>query len=106
MSYLQLPHPAARHSCVAFVLLLASASCSSLFARAPQKEEPKAPRFAIAAEVGTVGYGPAVVVTASKYFSATVAYTWFSYDYDFSDTDGDYNGKLKLSNFQAIANWH
>lgn len=68
--------------------------------------EPTISRFAIAAEAGTTGFGPAVVVTASKHFTLHVGYTWLDYDYDFSDEDGDYKAKLKLSNLQAIANWH
>jgi len=64
------------------------------------------PRFAIGAEIGSVGYGPAVIVTASKNFTATFGYTWFSYDYDLSNSHGDFNAKLKLSNLQALLNWH
>ncbi len=64
------------------------------------------PRFAIGAEVGTIGFGPVVVFTASKNFTANLGYSWLNYDYDFSDDDGDYQAKLKFSNIQAIANWH
>ena len=64
------------------------------------------PSFAIGAEAGTVGFGPVVVLTASKHFTANIGYTWLNYDYDFSDKNGDYKAKLKFSNVQAIANWH
>jgi hypothetical protein len=82
------------------------AETSSASAPVPTKTEASIPRFAIGGEIGTVGWGPVVVLTASKHFTANLGYTWFNYDYDYSDTDGDYKAKAKLSNIQAIANWH
>lgn len=63
-------------------------------------------RVAVGFEAGTAGYGPVVVFTASRYVTANIGYTFLSYDYDFSDADTDFNGTLKLSNLQAILNWH
>ena len=68
--------------------------------------ETKTTPIAIGAEFGTAGIGPAAIFTASEHFTATVGYTWFNYTYNTSSSDTDYNGKLKLSNLQAIANWH
>lgn len=75
-------------------------------ANAASASESKIARFAIGAEVGTAGYGPVIVLTASKHFTFDLGYTWFSYNYDYSDSDAEYKAKLKLSNLQAIANWH
>jgi hypothetical protein len=72
----------------------------------PVTSEPAIPRFAIGAEAGTAGFGPFAVITANKRFTFDVGYTWLSYGYDFSDNEGDYNGDLKFSNVQVIANWH
>jgi len=68
--------------------------------------ESSIPRFAIGAEIGTAGYGPVITFTANKYFTANLGYTFLSYDHDVSDKDVDYTGTLKLSNLQAILNWH
>jgi hypothetical protein len=68
--------------------------------------ESTAAPVAIGAEVGTAGFGPVVIVTASKNFTATLGYTWLSYTRNTSSSDADYDGKLKFSNVQAILNWH
>jgi hypothetical protein len=63
-------------------------------------------RFSIVAEAGTAGVGPAVIITANPNLTFTVGYTWLDTDYDVESDDNNYDGKLKLSNFKAIANWH
>jgi hypothetical protein len=70
------------------------------------KNEATATPVAIGAAVGTAGYGPFVIVTASENFTVTLGYTFFDYTYNTSSSDADYNGKLKLSNVQGIVNWH
>ena len=66
----------------------------------------KASPIAIGAEIGTAGYGPIAIVTATKHLTASIGYTWFDFDYDTSSGDSDYTGKLKLKNIQGIVNWH
>lgn len=68
--------------------------------------DPAIPRFAIGAEAGTAGFGPVVTFTANKRFTASFGYTFLNFDYDVSDEDADYTGELKLSNLQAMLNWH
>jgi len=91
---------------------LAGLALAALLATAALRAQPTAttsepmPRFAAGVEAGTAGFGPVVVFTASRYVTASVGYTFLSYDYDFSDADTDFNGTLKLSNLQAILNWH
>jgi len=87
-----------------FGLTLAACLCSSTLSA--EVVEAKTTPFALGAEIGTAGYGPTVIFTFSKYFTATAGYTWLSYNYDASSTDADYQGKLKLSNVQAFVNWH
>jgi hypothetical protein len=99
------PIRAVRFLGMALSVCLAVIGLHAESAPAPTTES-KASRFAIGAEAGTVGFGPVLVVTASKHFTLDVGYTWLNYDYDYSDAGGDYKTKLKLSNFQAIANWH
>lgn len=65
-----------------------------------------ASRIALVAEAGTAGFGPSLVITASKKVTFTVGYTWLDYDYDVDSDDASYNGQLNLSNFKAVANWH
>jgi hypothetical protein len=65
-----------------------------------------ASRIALVAEGGTAGFGPSLIITANEKFTFTLGYTWLDYDYDVSSEDADYNGKLELSNFKALANWH
>jgi hypothetical protein len=96
---------AARFLGMALSVCLVAIGLHAESAPAPTTES-KASRFAIGAEAGTAGYGPVLVVTASKHFTLNVGYTWLNYDYDYTDTNGDYKAKLKLSNFQAMANWH
>ena len=72
---------------------------------APKTEKTATP-VAIGAALGTAGYGPFVILTASKNITATLGYTFFNFDYDTTSSDADYTGKLKLSNVQAILNWH
>jgi len=64
------------------------------------------PRFAIGAEIGTAGFGPLVVLTASKHLTANIGYTFFNYDREFTVDEVNFKGKLKLSNLQAVLNWH
>jgi len=71
-----------------------------------QKTETKASPIAIGAEAGTAGFGPDVIITVSKNFTVTGGYTWLNFNYDTSSSDADYTGKLKLSNVQAMVNWH
>jgi hypothetical protein len=63
-------------------------------------------KFAIGAEAGTTGFGPVAVVTANKYLTASVGYTWFDYDYTYNGSDNDYKAKIKFSNIQALLNYH
>jgi len=95
-----------RFSGMALFALLSSFVLHAESIPTPTTPEPSIPRFAIGAEVGTAGFGPVMVLTATKQVSFDLGYTLLSYNYDFSDNKGDYKGKLKLSNLQAIANWH
>jgi hypothetical protein len=63
-------------------------------------------RFALVAEAGTAGIGPSLIYTVNPKFTVTVGYTWLDHNYDVESDDADYDGKLKLSNFKALANWH
>jgi hypothetical protein len=72
----------------------------------PPTSASDASRFALVAEIGTAGIGPSLIYTVNPKFTVTVGYTWLDYDYDVESDDADYDGKLKLSNFKALANWH
>ncbi|MFT3783583.1 MAG: hypothetical protein QM790_16340 [Nibricoccus sp.] len=87
---------------------LVMTSTQALFAAEPNSTDNSSPvpRFAIGAEIGTAGYGPVTVFTVSKHFTVDVGYTWMSYSYDYTNSDADYNAKLKLSNIQGRINWH
>jgi len=101
--------PKQRHltpAAVVYVLGLAMAVCLGTAPLNAASVETKTTPFAIGAEIGTAGYGPTVIFTLSKYFTATGGYTWLKYNYNASSSDADYNGKLKLSNVQAFVNWH
>ena len=63
-------------------------------------------RFALVAEGGTAGFGPSLIYTVNPKFTVTVGYTWLDHNYDVESDDNEYDGKLKLSNFKALANWH
>ena len=93
-----------------FAGLTLSACLLSIALRAETTPAPVAsgsfPRIAIGGEIGTAGWGPVAVLTASEHFTANVGYTWLNYDFDRSYTSGDYKAKLNLSNLQAIINWH
>lgn len=65
-----------------------------------------ASRIALVAEAGTAGIGPSLIITANPKLSFTVGYTWLDHSYDVESDDNNYDGKLKLSNFKALANWH
>lgn len=90
------------------LLLLGAVSC--LPARAQTEKTTAAPepshRFGIGAQAGTTGFGPVMVFTASKRFTATLGYTWLDYSHDVDSDDTEYDGKLKFSNIQAALNWH
>ncbi len=106
--------PAIKCSCATLILGLALSTCLLTGLRAETTpttptattSESELPRFAIGAEVGSAGFGPAVLLTMSKHFTANIGYTMLSYSYNFSSDTLDYNGKLKFSNLQAIINWH
>jgi hypothetical protein len=66
----------------------------------------EASRISVVAEAGTAGIGPSVIFTANPNLTFTVGYTWLDTDYDVESDDNNYDGKLKLSNFKALANWH
>ncbi|MGC4073274.1 MAG: hypothetical protein QM760_12300 [Nibricoccus sp.] len=63
-------------------------------------------RVALVIEGGTTGVGPSLVFTLNPKSTLTVGYTWLDTDYDVESDDNDYDGKLNLSNFKAVANWH
>ncbi|ATC64182.1 hypothetical protein CMV30_09565 [Nibricoccus aquaticus] len=63
-------------------------------------------RFALVVEGGTVGFGPSVIYTINPKWTVTVGYTWLDHNYDVESDDNKYDGKLKLSNFKALANYH
>ncbi len=63
-------------------------------------------RFALVAEGGTAGFGPSLIYTVNPKFTVTVGYTWLDHNYDVESDDNEYDGKLKLSNFKALANYH
>ena len=63
-------------------------------------------RVALVLEGGTTGVGPSLIFTVNPKLSVTVGYTWLNTDYDTDSHDANYDGKLKLSNFKAVANWH
>jgi hypothetical protein len=90
--------------------LLAGLASVTNLATAQEIPAPKsadtASRLALVAEAGTAGFGPSLIISASDKFTFTVGYTWLDYDYDVETDDADYNGKLKLSNLKALANWH
>ncbi len=63
-------------------------------------------RFAVVVEGGTAGIGPSIIYTVNPKFTLTAGYTWLNHNYDVESDDNDYDGKLKLSNFKVLANWH
>ena len=95
----------ARAICLTAALALTETSLSAQEIPAPTVgREPS--KFALVAEAGTTGFGPALVFTVNPKFTLTLGYTWLDHDYDVESDDAEYDGKLKLSNFKALANWH
>ncbi|MFT3868586.1 MAG: hypothetical protein QM715_08810 [Nibricoccus sp.] len=86
--------------------LIAMLTASALQAEPSTTTSQATPRLAVGLEAGSAGVGPVVVFTTSKSITANVGYTFLSYDYDFRNADTDFDGTLKLSNLQAILNWH
>jgi len=88
------------------MLGLALSICLFPTALRAENIEVKTTPWALGAEIGTAGYGPTVIFTFSKHFTATGGYTWLHYSYDAHSTDARYSGKLELSNMQGLVNWH
>jgi hypothetical protein len=100
-----LPSPALRSTClVAGLAVIATSALAQEIPAPTTASEPS--RFALVAEAGTAGIGPSLVYTVNPKFTVTVGYTWLDHNYDVESDDNEYDGKLKLSNFKAIANWH
>jgi hypothetical protein len=97
--------PPLRAACLAAGLALLANLATAQEIPAPKSAD-TASRLALVAEAGTAGFGPSLIISASDKFTFTVGYTWLDYDYDVETDDADYNGKLKLSNLKALANWH
>jgi len=95
-------HPASFLRRTAAAVFAAALSYGTL---AANESEPIA-RVAIGAEIGTAGYGPVAVITANKYLTASVGYTWLDFEDTYDSDDASYDGKLKFSNIQARLNWH
>lgn len=57
----------------------------------------------IGLQVGTTGYGADVGYQINERFGARLGYSAFNYSHSVNDTDVDYDGKLKLSSFRALA---
>jgi hypothetical protein len=54
-------------------------------------------------QIGTTGYGADLGYQINDRLGARVGYSAFNYSHSVHDTDVDYDGKLKLSSFRALA---
>jgi hypothetical protein len=90
------------------ILLVATRPLLAQQAATPADGTTRTPRFAVAAEAGTTGYGPAITYTFSPKWTATIGYSWLDFEYEYTDdelgTEADLN--VSLSNIQAKINWH
>ena len=55
---------------------------------------------------GTLGIGPEIGYTFSKYLNARVGFNYFKLGYDGTKSDIDYDFDLNLQNASAILDWH
>jgi hypothetical protein len=59
-----------------------------------------------ALRAGTLGIGADVTIGMTETLNVRLGYSAFSYDREIEDTDLTYDGELKLSNAQALLDWH
>jgi hypothetical protein len=63
-------------------------------------------RLGLALRAGTTGVGADLSVGLLSNLSARVGYSGFHYDHTITNTDVDYDGKLKISDFSALLDWY
>jgi hypothetical protein len=70
------------------------------------EDVPLANPTAMSIDAGTLGYGVSLWHSFNDAFSINGGYNWLNYNKSFNTSDVDYRGKLKLSNFPLMVNWH
>ena len=99
-----LQHYASRFMGLALSAVLVTVSLQAQ--TSPASSEPS-PRVAIGMNVGTYGFGPAVLFTFNRHFTANLGYTYLSYNFDYDAAEYTVtNASTKFSNIQAMINWH
>jgi hypothetical protein len=101
-----LPSKSLRPAIVCGIAALASATLAHAQETPAPDYDTEPSRISIVAEAGSAGVGPALIVAANPNLTFTFGYSWLDTDYDVESEDNNYDGKLKLSNFKALANWH
>jgi hypothetical protein len=86
---------------IALFILAGALSAPAGNAAAPQTNP-----TAVSLDAGTLGFGASIWHSFSETFSINGGYNWFDYSKDVTTSDVNYNGKLQLSNFPLMLNWH
>ena len=66
----------------------------------------RAEGLSVGVRAGTLGIGPEVGYTFSKYLNARVGFNYFKFSYDGTESDVDYDFDLNLQNASAVLDWH
>lgn len=63
-------------------------------------------RFAVAAKVGTLGLGAELTTNITQTINTRIGFNVFSYDYEGSESDIDYDVSLDLFSAGVLFDWH
>jgi len=87
-----------------YLLGLIAPACLFSTSLSAESGELKESVFTFRSELETAVYAPSYAIVFSKHFTATAGYSLFSFNDTASSADIHYQGKL--SNMQAMVNWH